>query len=253
MRAWAIAALALLSACAGSTTSVPTEQHLQALYTHTDGTQMRYLVWLPDGYGDDRQHRHPLIVFLHGSGDEDFDAAWVLSLGLPAVLAQHDQPDDFEFVVISPQAEPGSIWYAGQQPAVVDGVVQEVLEEYLVDRDRVYLTGFSMGGYGSWHVATRFPERYAAMASVSGSGYQQPTLPPAEFACRLADVPVWGWHGQGDLIADYEPVHDQVLAWENLCDTSVMWTALADDGHSSTYEKAYREPELFEWFLENSR
>lgn len=70
MRSWAIAGLALLSACAGPTTQMPTEQHLQAAYTHPDGIEMRYLVLLPDDYGDDRDHHYPLIVFLHGSGNE---------------------------------------------------------------------------------------------------------------------------------------------------------------------------------------
>ncbi|HEX6222540.1 MAG TPA: alpha/beta hydrolase-fold protein [Acidimicrobiia bacterium] len=251
MRSCLIAVAVLATACSAGL-DVPTEQHLQAVYTHSDGTEMRYLVWLPDGYGDDRDRRYPMILFLHGSGDEDYDAAWVISVGLPAVLAQDEEPDDFEFVVVSPQAAPGTIWYAREQPEIVDGVLQEVLDTYLVDPDRVYLTGLSMGGYGSWHIATRYPERYAALASVSGSGYQQLTLPPPEFACRLAAVPVWGWHGQHDLIARYEPVHEQVVAWEHLCDTPVRWTGLSDDGHLSTYEKAYRDPELYEWFLENT-
>ena len=65
---------------------------------------MRYMVWLPDGYGDDRDEEWPLIVFLHGSGDPDYDFQWVLGVGLPAVLLLDEEPDDFDFVVLTPQA-----------------------------------------------------------------------------------------------------------------------------------------------------
>jgi predicted peptidase len=241
----------VVTACAPSA-SVPTQQHLQATYSSQDGGEMRYLVWLPDGYGEDRGRRYPMIVFLHGSGDEDYDSAFVISYGLPAVLAQDEQPDGFEFVVISPQAGPGTVWYSPGQPEIVDAVVQEAVDTYLVDPDRVYLTGLSMGGYGSWHIATRFPERYAAMVSMSGSGYQTATLPPADFACRLEAVAVWGIHGEKDLIARYSPVHQQVSAWENLCDAEIKWTALPDDGHFSTYEKSYRDPDVYKWLLDHS-
>ena len=223
------------------------------MYSSADGGEMRYLVWLPEGYGEDRERRYPMIVFLHGSGDEDYDSAFVISYGLPAVLARDELPEGFDFVVISPQAAPGTVWYSPGQPEIVDAVVGEAVMTYLVDPDRVYLTGFSMGGYGSWHIASAFPERYAAMVSVSGSGFQTVSLPPADFACRLRQVPVWGIHGRQDLIAAYDPISAHVSAWERLCDAEVKWTMLPEDGHFSTYQNAYRDPELYEWLLEHSR
>lgn len=214
---------------------------------------MRYLVWLPDGYGDDRDRRYPLIYFLHGSGDEDYDSTFVASFGLPAVLALREQPEDFEFVVISPQAAPGTTWYTGNQPELVDALLAEMLDTYLVDPERVYLTGLSMGGFGSWHLATRYPERYAAMASLSGSGYQQAESPDPQFACRLTEVPVWVIHGEQDTIADYEAVRSQVETWEELCDAEVEWTTYPDEGHFGAYEVAYRDPAFYEWLLGHSR
>lgn len=214
---------------------------------------MRYLVWLPEGYGEDRDRRYPLIYFLHGSGDDDYDSTFVVSFGLPAVLALGEQPDDFEFVVVSPQAAPGTNWHLGNQPEVVDALLEEILDTYLLDPDRVYLTGLSMGGYGSWHIASHNPERYAAMASLSGSGYQQAQTPPAEFACRLTDVPVWVIHGGQDMIAQYDEVISQVEAWEALCGTEVKLTTYPDEGHFGTYEIAYRDPALYDWFLRFSR
>lgn len=244
--------LAVVTGACSSRIVVPTEQLLQAVFGAPNGEEMRYLVWLPEGYGDDAERRYPLIVFLHGSGDEDYDSTFVASYGLPAVLAQHEEPPGFEFVVIAPQAAPGSVWYTTNQPEIVDGVVQEAIDTYLVDTDRVYLTGLSMGGYGSWHIAARYPERYAAMVSISGSGFQSEALPPADYACRLAGVPVWGIHGERDLIALYEPIAAHVAAWEALCDAEVAWTSLPEDGHFSTYERAYRDPALYDWMLEHT-
>lgn len=248
-----IGALVVVLAACSQTVDVPTEQHLQGTFTHEDGREMRYMVWLPDGYGDDRDRRYPLIYFLHGSGDEDYDSTFVASFGLPAVLALGEQPDDFDFVVISPQAAPGTTWYTGNQPELVDALLQEMLDTYLIDPDRVYLTGLSMGGFGSWHIASQFPERYAAMASLSGSGYQQAETPPAEFACRLTDVPVWVIHGERDAIAQYDAVRAQVEDWEDLCDGEVKWTTYPDEGHFGAYEVAYRDPALYDWMLTHRR
>ncbi|HUG32130.1 MAG TPA: alpha/beta hydrolase-fold protein [Acidimicrobiia bacterium] len=248
----AVVLLVGVAACTSSV-DVPTEQHLQGNFVDESGREMRYLVWLPDGYGEDRDRRYPLIYFLHGSGDEDYDSTFVTAFGLPAMLVLGEQPENFEFVVISPQAEPGTTWYSEGQPEVVDALLEEMLDTYLVDPDRVYLTGLSMGGFGSWHIATRFPERYAAMASLSGSGYQSATAPPAEFACRLGDVPVWAIHGEQDSIADYDVVRSQVETWEELCHREVKFTTHPDLGHFSAYEVTYRDPELYDWFLAHSR
>ena len=244
--------LVTMAACTPAA-EVTTGQHLQGTFAHESGQEMRYLVWLPDGYGDDRDRRYPLIYFLHGSGDDDYDSTFVTSFGLPAVLALGEQPEDFEFVVVSPQAEPETTWFSGNQPKVVDALLQEVLDTYLVDPDRVYLTGLSMGGFGSWHIASEFPQRYAAMASLSGSGYQQAAPPPAGFSCRLKEVPVWVIHGEQDMIAQYDAVRAQVEGWEELCDGEVKWTTYPDQGHFGAYEIAYRDPALYEWMLSHSR
>ena len=248
---WCLVWLLVLVACT-QTVDVPTEQHLQGEFVDEVG-EMRYLVWLPDGYGDDRERRYPLIYFLHGSGDDDYDSTFVTSFGLPAVLALGEQPDDFEFVVVSPQASPGTTWYSGNQPRVVDALLEEMLDTYLIDPARVYLTGLSMGGFGSWHIASHNPERYAAMASLSGSGYQQAETPPANFSCRLSDVPVWVIHGEQDMIAQYDAIVAQVEAWEDLCDSEVKMTTYPDEGHFGAYEIAYRDPALYDWLLSHSR
>ena len=214
---------------------------------------MRYMVWLPEGYGDDRNKEWPLIVFLHGSGDQDYDSQWVLSVGLPAVLLLEEEPDDFGFVVLTPQANALQSWWSPGQLELLDGVVSSALETYLVDPDRVYVTGLSMGGYGSWWLATTYPDRYAAVLSISGSGYQSIRLPDADFTCRLSDIAVWGIHGEVDLISEY-PVNARLVnEYATLCNTEVRWTAYPDEGHLGAFARAYRDPAVYEWMLAKSR
>ena len=249
---WPVVVFALFAAACSQSQEVPTRTHLQGEFAASDGTNMEYLVWLPNGYGEDRDKEYPLILFLHGSGAAEYDSEFVLSFGLPAVLELDEEPDNFDFVVVSPQAAPGSAWWEDGQIDVMDELLQEMLDTYLVDPDRVYLTGLSMGGYGSWFLAAAYPERYAAMVSTSGSGFQAIVLPPEEFACRLTEVPTWGLHGEQDVIALYDLIHGVVQDYEELCGTTVEWTAYPDAGHFETYERAYRDPALYDWMLSHT-
>ena len=240
---------------------LPTGVHLQAAFEMpetleglpTVHDELRYLVYLPEGYADDPDREWPVIFFLHGSGDEDYDSTFVLSFGLPAVLLADEQPEDFPFVVISPQAWPGETWWTPDIIPAMGALLDEVSETYQVDMDRVYLTGLSMGGYGSWWLATAYPERFAAMVSISGSGYRTPFTPEDEILCRLADVPTWAIHGALDRISEPGASQMNVLMLGQQCDVDVEWTLYEDEGHLGAYERAYRDPALYEWMLEHSR
>ncbi len=240
---------------------LPTGVHLQASFQLPDTLEgaptvhdeLRYLVYLPEGYSADTDRTWPLIFFLHGSRDEDYDSAFVLSFGLPAVLLAGEQPADFPFVVISPQAFPGETWWSPGMIPALGALLDEVSATYRVDPDRVYLTGLSMGGYGSWWLATAYPDRFAAMVSISGSGYRTPTTPEAEVICRLANLPVWAIHGAQDQISEPQASHINVLQLERECSGNVKWTLYEDEGHLGAYERAYRDPALYEWMLEQSR
>lgn len=240
---------------------LPTGVHLQAALhmpetlegTPTVHDELRYLVYLPEGYGDDAEREWPLIFFLHGSGDGDYDSTFVLSYGLPAVLLAGEQPEDFPFVVISPQAFPGEVWWSPEMIPALAALLDEATETYRVDTDRVYLTGLSMGGYGSWWLATAYPERFAAMVSISGSGYREPTVPESETLCRLADLPIRAIHGAKDRISEARASQMNVEALEQQCSADVEWELYEDEGHIGAYERAYRDPALYEWMLEHSR
>lgn len=253
--------IVILIACNDTPAESPyqTEMHLQAVYdinkvapgvspTHSD---FNYLLWLPEAYGLDPQKEWPLIVFLHGSGDDDNDSAFVIGQGLPEVLYQNEQPDDFPFIVISPQSLPGNTWWAGDMPVLINALIDDVIENYQVDTDRIYLTGLSMGGYGSWILATAYPDKFAAVVSVSGSGYRVPD-PNLETLCTLKDIPFWAIHGDADRIS--QPAANEFYAdtLKISCDGDITWTLYEGEGHMSTFRRAYRDPALYEWLLAHS-
>jgi len=255
----------LLAAACGPSSEPPQPQQLTGVHLQgrfelpemIDGhppshEAMDYLLWLPDGYGQDPDREWPLIFFLHGAGGGANDSQFVMSYGLPEVLYKGEQPAEFPFIVVAPQAYPDVPWWEGDTLPILDALLDEIVETYQVDPNRIYLTGLSMGGYGSWWLATAFPERFAAMVSVAGSGYRTPSPPDTEIVCQLQDLAVWAIHGARDMISDPMAVKIQVVTLAS-CGGEVEWTLYPDSGHGETYARAYRDPALYEWLLDHSK
>lgn len=234
--------------CAGP--EIATGQHLLGSHTIDRNREMPYLLWVPDGYDPSADPGYPMIVSLHGTGPTEYSIEFVMKYGLPAVLALGEQPEKFEFVVVSPQGQDAVDWWDRGQPQEVTEIVNEVASQLAIDTTRVYLTGISTGGQGAWHVALRHPERFAAVVSVSGSGFLS-TDTMNDAVCRLREVPIWGIHGEEDLISLHDIVRAEVEAYEQLCDDDVRWTSYPGVGHYQSWETAYRDPAVFDWLLDH--
>ncbi len=204
------------------------------------GTQMRYMAYVPPSAkpGD----RLPLIILLHGSGEAGGDTYSVLANG-PWRYAK-DHPD-FPFLMLAPQMDRDGEW----DPEALDEWLTAAerrlkTQGYAVDRRRVYLTGLSRGGQGTWDFAMRHPRRFAAIAPVAA--YSDVNEP-----CLLKRVPVWVFHGQNDHtvpIAKDQKLVDDAKA----CGVDIRFTVYPDTGHDS-WSKAYADPELYSWFLSHRR
>lgn len=257
-------AIALVSCAPSASTSTEityqTEVHLQAEYKISSelvedapAAHMKYLVWLPKGYGEDTENLWPMILFLHGSGSTINDSVFVIGQGLPEVLYKGEQPDNFPFVVISPQAFDGTPWWVGVTPEVLLELMDEVAEIYQIDTKRIYITGLSMGGYGSWLMTAAYPERFAAMVSAAGTGYGN-INPTIEQLCKVGRTPLWAFHGAKDVISDPVGAKTYMVQLQSECEDieEVKWTLYPDEGHLGTYRRAYRDPELYTWLLQHS-
>lgn len=195
-----------------------------------------YLLFLPGGYSDSSKP-FPLILFLHGASSKKMGYNRLKTKG-PAPFIE-TRPD-FPFILISPSCPLGGGWSVGFLGALLD----EVTEKYRVDQDRIYVTGISMGGFGTWRLALAFPHRFAAIAPVAGAV-------DLRRVCDLKNLPVWIMHG---AIDEQIPPHVSEQAFETLraCGGDVNFTLFKDSPHDCS-DKAYGRPDLYEWFLTHRR
>jgi predicted peptidase len=203
--------------------------------TITQRLRLRYQTYLPPTYAHEGT-RWPLVLFLHGAGERGIDLAVLARTGLPQLAATQS----FPFVLVAPQVPEGEIW---STPALA-ALLERLTRDLRIDPDRLYLTGLSMGGFGVWDLATTYPERFAAVVSISGGGN------PVE-ACRLRDVPVWLVHGRQD---DVIPVEESELLARRLksCDGRVRLTVYPDAGHDA-WTRTYSDPGFLTWLLAQRR
>lgn len=206
---------------------------------------VNYLLYLPRDYGQDSQQRWPLILFLHGAGERGTDPQDITRYSIPAFLTT---TADFPFVVLSPQSPPDDWW--SNQVDVLDVLLNQIQVTYAVDPRRVYLTGQSMGGFGTWAMALKYPTRFAAIVPVA-SGYDVTgDLVPANI-CDLKNVPIWVFHGALDEFIPPDQVAAMVKALQD-CSGNVRFTLYPDADHIGSSNRAYADPELYAWLLKQT-
>ncbi len=196
---------------------------------------LKYLLYLPEDYA--QKDAWPLLLFLHGAGERGDDLDRVKVHGPPKLIAAGKQ---FPLVCVSPQCPANRWWQSEDLTALVD----EILEKYKVDKDRVYVTGLSMGGFGTWSLAAATPERFAALVPICGGG-------DPIWARRISHIPVWVFHGAKDSVVPLERSERMVEALQK-AGGQVKFTVFPDAGHDS-WTAAYNNPELYEWLLQQKR
>jgi predicted peptidase len=200
---------------------------------------LKYLLYLPVRYELSRK-KWPLILFLHGMGECGDDLKIVENHGPPMLIARKKK--HFPFVIISPQC-PKNLRWSGLRLELLNALLDEVIAEYRIDEQRIYLTGLSMGGFGTWRLALAYPDRFAALAPVCGGG-------DPEQAHLIAHLPTWAFHGAKDDVVSIENSQKMVAALKKAgCD--VKFTIYPDTGHDS-WTETYNNPKLYAWFLEHS-
>lgn len=202
--------------------------------------QMEYLLFLPESYAQSTNQKFPLILFLHGAGERGSDLDSVKRHGIPKIVETNP---DFPFIAVSPQCPKDSWWTS--ELHTINGLIEEVVEKYQVDTSRIYLTGLSMGGFGTWSLASMYPERFAAIAPVCGGGEVRQILR------SLVEIPIWTFHGQKDDVIPFSRSEEIVTALKKH-GSSIKFTIYPEAGHDS-WTKTYDNPELYKWFLKHSR
>ena len=199
--------------------------------------RVRYLLHLPSGCGQGRK-RWPTILFLHGAGERGNRLSRVATHGPPKLIRTGR---DLPFVIVSPQCPAEQWWHNDTLLALLD----HIQASYPVDPARVYLTGLSMGGRGTWTLATEHPDRFAAIAPICGWGE-----PFAAF--RLQKMPTWIFHGAKDSVVPAGKSQEMFDALRAVGNRQVRLTMYADADHDS-WTETYANEQLYKWLLRHRR
>lgn len=197
-------------------------------------TTLHYLLWIPPDYKKEKAKTYPLLIFLHGSGERGDSLDLVKMHGPPSFI---ENRPDFPFITVSPQCPKGMRW----NPEDLQVMLLQIEHKYHIDASRIYLTGLSMGGFGTWTWACNYPDQFAAIAPVCGGG-------DIQFAGALKNTPVWAFHGEADPVVPVKRTIEMIEA-VNAKGGSARMTIYPGIGHDS-WVNAYNDPELYKWFLE---
>jgi predicted peptidase len=247
-RALASTTVALLTLSAISVRSgVADDQRgfLNRVFKDSEGKEYKYVVFVPHDYkGDDAaDKRWPLILFLHGAGERGDDGELQAKVGLAPAIRKREK--DFPFIAVFPQCDKNSWWRADAPDGErAMAILAEIEKEYKTDRDRVYLTGLSMGGMGTWSLSMKYPDRFAALVPICGRGDNAQ-------AEKIAKLPIWCFHGDADKAVAVDGSRSMIAAIKE-AGGNPKYTEYPGVGHNS-WDAAYGTDELYTWLLQQKR
>jgi len=192
-----------------------------------------YLAYLPDGYNKTNAKAWPLIIYLHGSSCKGNNLERLKKYGPPFYL---ERGMNVDAIVISPQCPSNKNWTAG---AWFESFYKELKDKYNIDPSRVYLTGMSLGGFGTWDIASRYPEYFAAIMPLCGGGQLR-------MVETLKDIPTWVFHGEVDKKVSLSRSVQMVDALQEL-GSRPKFSVLKGQGHG--IQKVYSDQHIYKWLL----
>ena len=213
---------------------VPGTQVARELKVKSGGKDvtMRFWQFVPKGY--DGKKKFPFMLFLHGAGERGDKLEVVKKWGPPKLVRKRK---DFPFVLISPQC-PRNTWWKIEE---LYQLVNKVAGELKIDRQRMYVTGLSMGGFGSWHLMDRYPKLFAAGVPICGGG-------KATSAKNLVDIPIWAFHGGADGVVKPALSELMIKKIKEAGGKKAKLTIYPGVGHNS-WSRAYANEEVYKWLL----
>jgi predicted peptidase len=228
------------------------------------GSQYRYVVYVPREIN--RSKSYPVILALHGGGEYGSDGLQQTTGALAKAIRLN--PERFPAIVVFPQAKAdGTPGWQQEGGKAALAALDRSIKEFRGDLRRVYLTGLSAGGNGSWFLLSHYPERFAAAIVVCGfisefkgrtSGVNYPALAPpaasdayAYIAKRVSQIPIWIFHGDADQSVSVEESRKMYAALKTIS-ADVQYTELPGVPHNA-WDPAYARAEVFEWLLKQKR
>ncbi len=197
-----------------------------------------FLLFTPNNKSEAVDGKLPMIVFLHGAGERGTNIELIKTHGPPKIV---ESDKDFPFIVLSPQCPKGDRWNPFQLNLLIDNIIKN----HPVDKNRIYLTGLSMGGFGTWDTAIEYPDTFAAIAPICGG-----SIIHAFQVEKIKHIPTWVFHGALDNVV---PIGNsaKIVEAAKAVRNDMAFTVYAKAGHDS-WTETYNNKELYEWFLTHS-
>jgi predicted peptidase len=246
-------AMTELSAALLYAQNTPAEALTAETFKSDEGGTLNYRLLVPPKIEEGK--KYPLVIFLHGAGERGSDNAAQLKHGVGEFVRQRS---DYPCFLIAPQCPEGKRWVevdwsaathdlpkeAGDQMALVRGVIDQFIEDKPVDADRIYITGLSMGGYGTWDAISRYPDLFAAAAPICGGG-------DPKHAKTIKDLPIWCFHGDQDQAVKVERSRAMIEAIK-AAGGEPKYTEYPGVGHDS-WTQSYKNDDFFAWLFAQKR
>lgn len=198
----------------------------------------KYVLFVPHGYKGDADF--PLIVFLHGAGEREGGSKQPVEVGIGPAIKKEEKTFPFFALIPRCKAAPNNWLADGPDAQRTLAMLAEVQKDYKIDAKRIYLTGLSMGGYGTWSLAAKHPERWAAIVPVCGKGNP-------ENGEKIKGIPCWAFHGDKDTAVKVEGSREMIEAIKK-AGGNPKYTEYPGVGHNS-WDMAYGTKELYDWLL----
>ncbi|MDR1052857.1 MAG: prolyl oligopeptidase family serine peptidase, partial [Planctomycetaceae bacterium] len=199
---------------------------------------MRYWIYLPHDYEKQKKSNgSPLFLFLHGAGERGNTPEEIVKVkvhGLPKLLDKPEFNKTFPCIAISPQCKNDFEWSPSQLLLLLDHIEQN----YKIDKRRIYVTGISMGGFGTWMCLNASPERFAAAAPICGGA-------KPEWAKKLVAIPIWSFHGDSDKAVPFSMSQKIVEAIREANGKKIIFTSYEGGGHD-VWTQTYNNQLLFD-------
>lgn len=224
-----------------------------------DKASLPYRLLKPDGYNKDGKESYPLVIFLHGSFGRGTDNTKQLRSGVDEFVKDAARKK-YPCFLVAPQCPPDKLWFdvgpndtktnlplpksPTEPSATVLDLIEALRNEYPIDKNRIYLTGLSMGGYGTWDLISRRPELFAAAIPICGGG----DLAQAE---KLAKISIWAFHGDADLMVPVDRTRDMIAAIKK-AGGEPKYTEYKGVGHDA-WTRTYKDGKVLDWLFEQKK
>lgn len=199
----------------------------------------QYITYLPTDYSNDSFREYPLLIFLHGGSARGKDTLELYSSG---PFDQIYRGRDFPFIVVAPQCPKHLRWSTENW---FENFYSDLIKKYRIDTNRIYLTGASLGGSGTWYLATKYPDKFTAVAPLSGFTRHMDYI--SENIENLKNMPIWAFHGESDNVVPVEET-DYLINKLSKINNQIKYTREKDVGHSIHW-LVYPGNEIYDWFL----